>query len=263
MNRNYCRNGILILCVLLITLQITCVYKRDSIRIYSSKETSRNVVSVKGEAKVEVRIRDKNLNSKMSYCYDVDSNYFIADFRSIMNSSIGYLVISREEIFFYLMNQNAYVKSKVTEEAFSKICGIYMDPFRFIGLLQGVFKNGGENKVKEIEDGGNLFNYYKLDGQWIIEHISKKSKNIEFIYIYKNSSEEAVMRILYNKSNKAEGLEVKIKGSNLNLRIKKRKESLINKGECEIIDIKKLEYGDLIDIEEYDKYNPLILDLLE
>jgi len=241
----------------------SCIYKKNSEFIEKKNLRMRGPMSFIGKATIKIEDRGKALSSKMNYCYDENKKYFIADFKSHMNINLGYLVISKSEIFFYLSRIGSFMQADNNEENFSKIVGINIAPFSFINLLQGIFDGGGYELTEQITKDDTLFKYYRIDGKWLIEGINKKNSGLEALYFYKYGKQYAKINFFYS-SKRANINEISIiildNKMKISLKIEKQEQSLL--GKCNEIELSSLMQGDAIDLKEYNESNPLIMDLL-
>lgn len=253
-----------IIFLLIVMLHICCIHRQKSKVTHMLKEESATAKSFNGVAKLNILAKGKKISAKMNYCFDSDKQYYVNDIRGAMNTSLGYLAITKEEIFLYLSKENSYLRIKSNEDNFERISGIKLTPLTFIKLFTGTFKWTEKEKKYELTKGDNIFRYYEIKDQWIVAQIYIKKQLLKALHFYNNDKRYAIINLLYNnKTKEPTEINVLIDEANLKINIKIEKQNIINQVRCKNIDLLAFMNGQQIKIDEYSSYNPLLLNLTE
>ncbi len=253
---NYKSTSLIIL--LILSLSYCTAIKKN--KVYENKP-----YSIIGHAKLKLYKNNKISSCKMNYCYQKDKRRFISEFVGPFYNKLGYFILSSETMFFAIKNLNIYSKARADKNNFSHLIGIEIDPFSFLGLLEGKFNFQDFNFYEAAESNEFIINYfYSGTESKIAEILDKKSKNIKSLFFYQNGELYSSIKFSYNKYKRFP-VEISIKINPIHSFIiinieGQRKENYF---ECYLPEEKFLKEGNEVSIEEYNKNYPMIFDLVE
>jgi len=247
---------------LLIILLIFSVSSCTAIK--KNKNSQNKSYSIIGQAKVKLYKNNKISSCRMNYCYQKDKRRFISEFLGPFYNKLGYFILNSETIFFSIKNLNIYSKAKADKNNFSNLMGIEIDPFSFLELLEGEFNFRDFNFYQAEEKNEFIINYYYSGTENIIaEALDKKSKSIKDLFFYQKGELYSSIEFSYNDEGFPAEISIELNPIHSFLIINIERQRRENDYECYLPEEKFLKAANEVRIEEYNKNNPMIFDLIE
>src|SRR4030042_4368955 len=242
--------------IILLSIALGCAgvqKKKTEITAQRDALSPEKAYSMRGKIKLRVVIKDKKMTCTMHYCYDKGQEEFYANFTGPMNKNMGILHVNKQEIFFYGNELDAYFQADSNGSSFSRLSGLTIEPFSFIGLLQGIFSFPDAIYNKERIDNTYVNRYYRNGKQWIVERRERKGDMLKGVYFYRGEELYTTVVLAYEEALLyPERVDMFIHRTGLRIILEKGKQERLDGSECSKLDLSKYRERDAIDTSSYD-----------